>query len=147
MTMRRLAVYARRLGRAIAQYGYNPHYELGFADELLAIFAGFTIALAVSNDWVAANPRAVATFVVATAATSALIITAINQKQMTWRMAFNLLALLASWLGVRAIDVVTLHDLKPQAAQLWALPLGVLVWILVREASVILLNTIARRSA
>lgn len=133
----------RRLCSWIGEKGYIHDYDLSLADEIFAVFAGVTLLVSYT-DWLASHPEIILTIVVSVALTVIAILVAINQRRFWVRVGCYLIAVLLAYAGVESIRYVSAHDLS--ARPLNALPIGVLVWLSIREIAVFIMNA-GRRSS
>ena len=126
--------------------GNSKGRDLSLADEVFAIFAGVTLFVS-STEWLTSYPRIIVVIITAVSATVVAIIVAINQTRLPTRWVAYAVAIALSFGGVYWIMEESRHDLAPQINHLRALPVGVIVWILVRELSVFTLNVMGKRAA
>jgi hypothetical protein len=124
--------------------GANADYDFGILDHLLALFLAATIALPFgsveSARWIQGHPHIIAVIVGAVAITTISLSIAVNQSAFQWRFAFEALAFVIAYLSVPAIMWVSAHDLYPDRLAIMALPLGVAIWIIIREGVIFILN-------
>lgn len=138
---------ALRQGWAWAdRVGNSEGHDLSLADEVFAIFAGVTLFVS-STEWLTSQPRIIFVIIAAVSVTVVAIIVAINQTRLPKRLAVYAVAVALGFGGVQWIMEESGHDLFPQLTELRALPVGVVVWIIVREVSILALNILGKRAA
>lgn len=135
----------RSVHSATTRHGYNNGYDLSVADEILAVFAGVTLYLS-QTEWLQdpAYKYIIGIIVAAVAVTIVGVILAINTRHFWPRTACYGATLLVAYSGVELISWASAHDLDQGPIR--ALPLGVIVWISIRELSVFLMNGLRRES-
>lgn len=124
--------------------GHIEHYDLSIADEIFAIFAGVTLFVSYT-EWLNEYPVIIITIVTAVALTVVPIIVAINQSKFWIRLGCYSVALVFAYAGVEATLYVSAHDLS--ARPLNALPIGVMVWMSIREVSVFIMSFFKRQTS
>jgi len=139
-TTAKLRKTRRRAFLRRVKLGHNANYDLSFADELLAVFAGVTLLIVTTTGWLEEYPQTIATIMGSIAIVSTLVLIAINQRDFILRMVFVGMAVIGAFCGAEAIMWVSANDLYPARLQIMALPAGVLVWALVREIAILILN-------
>lgn len=132
-------VVAARLWRSIDAMGRNHSYELGLLDNILVVFVGIIIGVA-SLHWVQQVPFVVFMILACVSVTAIPISLAINEQLLSWRILFNVFALVIAYSSDPIIMWASRHDLAPHHVELMALPAGVTAWVLTREVSIFLLN-------
>ena len=133
----------RRTLAWVSQNGFNHEYDLSVADHIFAIFAGVTVAVS-DTAWLEEYPKIIVTILVFISLTVIFIVLAINQRRFWPRLIFNLIAFFLAKLTFVSAMYMSAHDLAPQGRALSALPLGVIVWLTIREISVFALNLTRR---
>lgn len=114
--------------------------DLGLVDEVFAVFVGATLILSYSG-WQSGHPRIVAAILSTVMAVVTLSIAAANEPRLLRRCLFYILGVASAFGGVWWIGNVAAHDISVTITpELRALPIGTVVWVVVREAAVLLMN-------
>jgi hypothetical protein len=128
-----------RLLRGIGRLGDSHDYDLAIADHIFAIFAAVTFAI-YDVKWIQTYPLIISSIIAPVAVTLIVILFAVNQRNVWWRWLHYIIALAAAVTTESAAIYTSSHDLAPSAHALAALPLGVAVWISIRELAVVAMN-------
>lgn len=133
---RSLILISSKLKSLLDQRGFN----LGLVDEIFAVFVGATLALSYSG-WQSAHASIVSAILLTVMAAVMFSIAASNESRLGRRYIFYAGIAVSTFIGVWWVGDVAAHDISITVTkELRALPIGVLVWILVRECSVLFMN-------
>lgn len=143
---RNALVLGRVIGKKLARLGYNHQYDLAMADEVFAIFAGVTLFVT-EADWLLDVPRVIAGIITFVGLTVVACVVAMNMRQLFPRIIAYLTGMVFAWLCATTAMYLSANDLAPQSRELYALPVGLIVWATIREASVFVINGIKAFSA
>jgi lysylphosphatidylglycerol synthetase-like protein (DUF2156 family) len=116
------------------------NFDLGHVDELFAVFVGATLVLSFSG-WQSEHPRIIIPIVVSVILVSVCAVAASNVSSIRKRYLCYLSVVFFTVVGICWVTYQARGDLSLRvSAELRALPIGVIVWIAVRELAIFIMN-------
>ena len=130
---------AKRWLLSFDRAGSTHGLDLGVVDDLLAIFVGVAVYLT-TIPWVTQVRGLIGAIVASVSLTVLALVFAANQRFPHSRYPAYAASLLMARIAVPWMMRASADDLAPQMSLLKALPLGVAVWMGVREVAIYSLN-------
>lgn len=137
--LKQLRIYILKIYHWFDKFGMKGNIDLGLIDNVLVIFIGIVIYVA-KVDWLKQEPQIIYSIFYAIILPLLPIVIAINSQKFFHRMFFYLLALLLSFMYAESILEISHRDLSPHKLSLNSLTAGIVIWLFIREFSIVSLN-------